>query len=71
MSNSESAEGQRRILHILEKEARAKLVEVFVSDCVRPWILVDLDDVLCQTTKCVAKCASLFTIAQFVGHLIP
>jgi len=58
MSNSESAEDKRRIdiLHISEKEARAKLVEVFeVSGCVRPWIAVDLDDVLCQTTKCVAE----------------
>ena len=49
MSNSESAEDKRRILHISEKEARAKLVEVFeVSGCVRPcqWIAVDLDDVM-------------------------
>jgi len=62
MSKSGSAEDQRLILHISEKEAREKLVEVFeVSGCVRPWIAVDLDDVLCQTTKCVAECASLFT----------
>jgi hypothetical protein len=73
MSNPESAEDQRRILHISEKEARAKLVEVFeVSGCTRPLLAVDLDDVLCQTTKCVAECASLFTIqaVQFVGPLI-
>ena len=66
MSDPESAEDQRRILHISEKEARAKLVEVFeVSGCARPLLAVDLDDVLCQTTKCVAECASLFTSLLF------
>ena len=60
MLNSESAEDRRRILHISEKEARAKLVEVVeASRCARPLIAVDLDDVLCQTTKCVAECALL------------
>ena len=66
MLDPESAEDQRRFLHISEKEARAKLVEVFEvsqSGCARsqPLLAVDLDDVLCQTTKCVAECASLST----------
>lgn len=62
MSDPGSAEDQRRFLHISEEEARAKLAEVFeVSGCARPLLAVDLDDVLCQTTKCVAECASLST----------
>jgi hypothetical protein len=63
MSNSESVGDQRRILEISEEVAREKLVEVFeLSGSVRHLIAVDLDDVLCQTTKCVAECASLLVI---------
>jgi len=60
MSNSESVGDQRRILEISEKVAREKLVEVFELSL--PLIAVDLDDVLCQTTKCVAECESLLVI---------
>jgi hypothetical protein len=59
MSDSESAGDQRYcdIIEVSEKVARAKLVDVFeLSGGARPLIAIDLDDVLCQTTRCVAEC---------------
>jgi hypothetical protein len=61
MSNSESVGDQKRILpvEISENVAQEKLVEVFELSGARSLIAVDLDDVLCQTTKCAAECTSL------------
>jgi hypothetical protein len=59
------SEGDHKpILEISEDVVRAKLVEIGeLSDHTpsRPLIAVDLDDVLCQTTKCAADCASVLT----------
>jgi len=55
---SNFAEDQRHVQveEISEETARAKLVEIFKIDHdTRPLIAVDLDDVLCQTTQCVAE----------------
>jgi hypothetical protein len=63
---SESAAGNQepsRIVQISENVLREKLVEL--ADA-RPLIAVDLDDVLCQTTACVAECALVLT--QLVTH---
>jgi hypothetical protein len=73
MPNPESVVDQTRILEISEEVAREKLVEIFeLEGGARPLIAVDLDDVLCQTTQCVAECASSFVIqgaaARFVTH---
>ncbi|KAH9966768.1 hypothetical protein BC827DRAFT_1124026 [Russula dissimulans] len=43
------------IIEISEETARAELVQIFEQSDTRPLIAVDLDDVLCQTTKCVAE----------------
>lgn len=43
-----------RIVQISENVLQEKLVEL-ADTC--PLIAVDLDDVLCQTTACVAECA--------------
>ena len=63
---SESATGAQepsRIVQIPENVLREKLVEL--ADA-RPLIAVDLDDVLCQTTACVAECA--LVLIQLVIH---
>jgi hypothetical protein len=61
MSNSAEDQGHIQIEEISEETARAKLVEIFKIDT-RPLIAVDLDDVLCQTTTCVAECASMLIV---------
>jgi hypothetical protein len=68
MSNSESelAPGHQRPVEISENVAREKLVEISQLPDTRPLIAVDLDDVLCQTTTCVAECALVFT--QLAAH---
>jgi hypothetical protein len=53
--NQDSEPGH--IVRISENVLREKLVEL--ADA-HPLIAVDLDDVLCQTTACVAECALLF-----------
>lgn len=67
---SESAAGNQepsRIVQISENVLREKLVEL-ADAC--PLIAVDLDDVLCQTTACVAECALVLT--QLATHsMIP
>jgi hypothetical protein len=57
------SEGDHKpILEISEDVVRAKLVKIGeLSDHTRTLIAVDLDDVLCQTTKCAADCASVLT----------
>ena len=58
---SELAAGNREPNHIVQlsqNELREKLVQQ--ADA-RPLISVDLDDVLCQTTACVAHCALVLT----------
>jgi hypothetical protein len=64
MSNkSELATGSLEPSHIVqisENVLREKLVGLADSDS-RPLIAVDLDDVLCQTTACVADCALVLT----------
>ena len=68
MSNSESAlaPGHQRPVEISENVAREKLVEISQLADTRPLIAVDLDDVLCQTTTCVAECELVFT--QLAAH---
>jgi hypothetical protein len=61
MSKSAEDQGHIQIEEISEETARAKLVEIFKIDT-RPLIAVDLDDVLCQTTTCVAECASMLIV---------
>jgi hypothetical protein len=60
---SNLAEDQRHVQveEISDETARAKLVDIFKTDT-HPLIAVDLDDVLCQTTNCVAECASVLII---------
>jgi hypothetical protein len=53
------------IVQIFENVLREKLVELADT---RPLIAVDLDDVLCQTTACVAKCALVLT--QLATHWV-
>jgi hypothetical protein len=63
---SELAAGNQEPNHIVqisENVLREKLVEL--ADA-RPLIAVDLDDVLCQTTACVAECALVLT--QLATH---
>jgi len=55
---SELAAGNQEILQVSENVLREKLVELADT---RPLIAVDLDDVLCQTTACVAECALMLT----------
>jgi hypothetical protein len=61
MSNSESVGDQKRTLpvEISENVAQEKVFELSGT---RSLIAVDLDDVLCQTTKCAAECTSLLII---------
>jgi hypothetical protein len=63
---SELAAGNQKPSHIVqisENVLREKLVELADT---RPLIAVDLDDVLCQTTTCVAECALVLT--QLAPH---
>jgi len=63
---SELAAGNQepsQIVQISENVLREKLVELADT---RPLISVDLDDVLCQTTACVAQCALVLT--QLATH---
>jgi hypothetical protein len=74
MSNSESElaprnQRPRHVLEISENIARQKLVQISELAETRPLIAVDLDDVLCQTTPCVAECA-LSVLTQLVTHWI-
>lgn len=68
-SNCESelaaAENQElgHIVQISENVLREKLVGL-ADTC--PLVAVDLDDVLCQTTACVAECALVLT--RLVTH---
>ena len=58
--NCESELNQKpsHIVQFSENVLRAKLVELADT---RPLIAVDLDDVLCQTTACVAECTLVLT----------
>jgi hypothetical protein len=63
---SELAAGNQEPSHIVqisENVLREKLAELADT---RPLIAVDLDDVLCQTTACVAECALVLT--QLATH---
>jgi hypothetical protein len=71
MSNSETelVSGNPKpghILQISENVLREKLVEISELADTRPLIAVDLDDVLCQTTACVAECTLVLT--QLATH---
>lgn len=53
------------IAQISENALREKLVELADT---RPLIAVDLDDVLCQTTACIAECA--LVLAQLATYRV-
>lgn len=64
----ELAAGNQEPSHIVpisENVLREKLVELANT---HPLIAVDLDDVLCQTTACVAECALVLT--QLATHCV-
>ena len=60
MSNSSEGQSHVQLEQISDQTARTNLVEIKTGT--HPLIAVDLDDVLCQTTNCVAECASMLII---------
>ncbi|KAI0306472.1 hypothetical protein B0F90DRAFT_1623372 [Multifurca ochricompacta] len=52
---SNSGDRSRHVEDVSEETIREKLVEIFESTGTHPLIALDLDDVLCKTTNCVAN----------------